>query len=140
MSYDKQNIFAKILRGEAPAVKVYEDSKTLAFMDLFPQARGHTLIIPKYECETILDCAPDMLNAAIALTQRIAKAVDKAIQPDGIMIAQMNRAAAGQSVPHLHFHVIPRYTGQILKTHFASGNKADEKELAEIAAKIKAAL
>jgi histidine triad (HIT) family protein len=140
MSYDRNNIFAKILRGEAPAVKVYEDSKTLSFMDLFPQARGHVLIIPKYECETILDCPPDMVSTVVQLTQRIAKAVDKAIQPDGIMIAQMNRAAAGQSVPHLHFHVIPRYTGQILKTHFASGNKADERELAEIAAKIKAAL
>jgi histidine triad (HIT) family protein len=140
MSYDKQNIFAKILRGEAPAVKVFEDSKTLAFMDLFPQSRGHTLIIPKYDCETILDCPQEMVSAAITLTQRIAKAVDKAIQPDGIMIAQMNRSAAGQSVPHLHFHVIPRYTGQMLKTHFAAGNKADEAALLEIAAKIKAAL
>ena len=140
MSYDSTNIFAKILRGEAPAVKVHEDTKTLAFMDLFPQSRGHTLVIPKHDTETMLDCPPDVLANLITMTQKIAKAVDKAIKPDGIMIAQFNRAPAGQSVPHLHFHVIPRYTGQMLKTHFASGNKADEKELAELAAKIKAAL
>jgi len=140
MSYDKNNIFAKILRGEAPAVKVHEDTKTLAFMDLFPQSKGHTLIIPKYEAETILDCPPDMLQTLILMTQRIAKAVDKAIKPDGLLIAQFNRPAAGQSVPHLHFHVMPRYTGQVLKTHFAAGNKADEKELQDFAAKIKAAL
>ena len=140
MSYDKNNIFAKILRGEAPAVKVHEDTKTMAFMDLFPQSRGHTLIIPKYETTMILDCPPDVLSTLILMTQRIAKAVDKAIAPDGIMVAQFNRAPAGQSVPHLHFHVIPRYTGQMLKTHFASGNKADEKELQELAARIKAAL
>jgi histidine triad (HIT) family protein len=140
MSYDKNNIFAKILRGETPAVKVHEDAKTLTFMDLFPQSRGHTLIIPKVEATTILDCPADALATLITMTQRVAKAIDAAIKPDGIMIAQFNRSAAGQSVPHLHFHVIPRYTGQVLKVHFASGNKADPGELEQLAAKIRAAL
>jgi histidine triad (HIT) family protein len=140
MSYDKNNVFARILRGELPAVKVYEDARTLTFMDLFPQSRGHTLVIPKTECVTLLDCPPDALATLVAMTQRVAKAVDAAIKPDGIMVAQFNRPGAGQSVPHLHFHIIPRYTGQVLKVHFAAGNKADEKELAEIAAKIKAAM
>jgi histidine triad (HIT) family protein len=140
MSYDKNNIFAKILRGELPAVKVYEDARTLSFMDLYPQSRGHTLVIPKVEATTLLDCPPDALSSLIAMTQRIAKAVDAAIRPDGIVVTQFNRPAAGQSVPHLHFHVIPRYTGQTLKVHFASGNKADAGELEQLAAKIKAAM
>ena len=140
MSYDKNNIFAKILRGELPAVKVHEDAQTLTFMDLFPQSRGHTLVIPKVECTMLLDCPPAVLGPLIAMTQRVAKAVDAAIKPDGIMIAQFNRPAAGQSVPHLHFHIIPRYTGQMLKVHFAAGNKADEKELEATAKQIRAAL
>ena len=140
MNYDKNNIFAKILRGELPAVKVHEDDKTLAFMDLFPQSRGHTLVIPKIEAVTLLDCPQAALSNLILATQRIAKAVDKALNPAGIQVAQLNRPGAGQSVPHVHFHIVPRYTGEVLKVHFAAGNKADEKQLAEIAAKIKAAL
>ena len=140
MSYDRNNIFAKILRGELPCVSVFEDEKTLAFMDLFPQATGHALVVPKCEAEDILDCPPDMLAPLIATTQRIAKAVDQVLKPDGIMVAQFNRAPAGQSVFHLHFHVIPRSAGQTLRGHFAPANKADEGELRELAAKIKAAL
>lgn len=140
MSYNRNNIFAKILRGEAPAVRIHEDPQTLSFMDLFPQSYGHALVIPKYETETILDCPPETLMPLIAMTQRIALAVDKALNPDGIMIAQFNRAPAGQSVPHLHFHIIPRYAQEGLKTHFSAGNKADESDLARLAGLIKAAL
>lgn len=140
MAYDQNNIFAKILRGEIPCVKVFEDTKTFSFMDLFPQSRGHTLIIPKYDAETIVDCPLDYLTATITTTQKLARAIEKSIKPDGLHVVQLNRSGAGQSVPHMHFHIIPRYTGQVLKVHFAQGNKADPKELGELAALIRGAL
>src|SRR5690242_20619819 len=111
MSYDPSNIFGRILRGEVPAFKIYEDDATLAFMDVMPQSDGHTLVIPKAAAENIFDLDPAMLGALIRSTQKVAKAVKKAFAPPGIMIAQLNGAGAGQSVFHVHFHVIPRYHG-----------------------------
>ena len=114
MSYDDDNIFAKILRGEAPACIVEEDAMTLTFMDLMPQSEGHTLIIPKESAQDILHVSPEALGHVIRQTQRVAKAVDEAFHPDGIMVAQLNRAPAGQTVFHLHFHVIPRWSGEAM--------------------------
>src|SRR3977135_2282351 len=105
MPYDPNNIFAKILRGEIPSVKVYEDDKTFAFMDVMPEAEGHILVIPKEGAENILDLSPGGLASRMAATQKVAKAVDKALAPDGILLKQYNRAAAGQSVFHVHFHI-----------------------------------
>lgn len=113
MAYDDGNIFAQILRGEAAAHVVDEDEHTLSFMDIMPQSDGHTLVIPKIGAEDLLDIAPDALAAVVVQTQRIAKAVDIAFKPAGIMIAQLNRAPAGQSVFHLHFHVIPRFAADM---------------------------
>ena len=109
--YDPNNIFAKILRGEIPCVKVYEDSDTLAFMDVMPESRGHVLVVPKEAAEDILDLSPGGMSAMMATVQKIAKAVDKALAPDGILLKQYNRAPAGQSIFHVHFHVLPRYEG-----------------------------
>jgi histidine triad (HIT) family protein len=138
MAYDPTNIFARILRGEIPSHTVYEDDQTLAFMDIMPQADGHTLIVPKAEGEAIFDLPPEALAATILTTQRIAQAVKKAFDPPGILVAQLNGAAAGQSVFHLHFHVVPRYAGTDLRLH--AGEMADPAVLAEHAARIRAAL
>src|SRR5512138_3349003 len=100
MAYDSNNIFARILRGEIPAHKVYEDDHTLAFMDVMPQADGHTLVIPKSAAENLFELPPDALAATILTTQRVARAVRKAFGAPGIMIAQLNGSAAGQSVFH----------------------------------------
>jgi histidine triad (HIT) family protein len=139
MSYDSNNIFAKILRGEASAHKVYEDDHTLAFMDITPQSTGHTLIIPKVEAENIYDIDEANLAHLIATTKRVAHAVRDALKPDGIMVGQFNGAPAGQTVFHLHFHVIPRYAGQPLKGH-GKAEMADQDELAAVAKRIKGAL
>src|SRR6185312_13103768 len=117
MPYDKDNIFAKILRGEIPCVKVFEDAKTLAFMDVMPEADGHVLVVPKEGAETILDLSPEGLAAMMATTQKVAKAVDRALAPDGILLKQYNRPAAGQSVFHVHFHIVPRWEGEALAPH-----------------------
>ena len=109
--YDPENIFAKILRGEIPCHKVYEDEHTLAFMDVMPQADCHTLVIPKTPAENILDLPPGALAATIVTTQRVARAVKRAFDAPGILIAQLNGSAAGQSVFHIHFHVVPRWDG-----------------------------
>ena len=138
MAYDKDNIFARIVRGEIPCHKVYEDADTLAFMDIMPQAEGHTLVVPKSAGEDIFSTSPDSLAAAIRTAQKVAGAVKKVFDPPGVMIAQLNGAAAGQSVFHLHFHVIPRRAGKDLKIHAAE--PADHKLLAEQAARIRAAL
>ena len=114
MSYDDDNIFAKILRGEAPAYIVEEDAMSLTFMDLMPQSEGHTLIIPKESAQDILHVSSEALGHVIRQTQRVAKAVDEAFHPDGVMVAQLNRAPAGQTVFHLHFHVIPRWSGEAM--------------------------
>ena len=138
MAYDPNNIFAKILRGEIPCVKVYEDDKTLAFMDVMPQAPGHTLVVPKEAAENILDLSPDGLAAMMATTQKIAKAMKKGLAPDGILLKQFNGAAAGQSVFHVHFHIVPRFEGVELAPH-AQG-MVDAQLLEPIAAKIRSAL
>ena len=110
MPYDSNNIFAKILSGEIPAVKVYEDDRTLAFMDVMPQADGHTLVISKENAENIFDLSPAGAAALMATTQKVAKAVKKGLNTPGIMIAQLNGTPAGQSVFHVHFHIIPQYS------------------------------
>jgi histidine triad (HIT) family protein len=136
--YDPNNIFAKIVRGEMPAAKVFEDADTLAFMDVFPQCKGHTLVIHKHAAaRNLLDIEPGPLQALILTVQRVTLAVRTALAPDGIMISQFNGAASGQTVYHLHFHIMPRWQGQALGRH-ASGGMADPKELAQIAAQIAA--
>ena len=117
MAYDPNNIFAKILRGEIPCVKVYEDDKTLAFMDVMPQSPGHTLVVPKEAAENILDLSAEGLAAMMATTQKVAKAVKKGLAPDGIVLTQFNGAAAGQTVFHVHFHIIPRHENDRLAPH-----------------------
>lgn len=138
MAYDPSNIFARILRGEIPCHKVYEDDDTIAFMDIMPQADGHTLIVPKAQGENIFELPEEALIAAIRTTQRIARAVQKAFDPPGMMIAQLNGAAAGQSVFHLHFHVVPRYKGKELL--LPAGERADPDTLAGHAERIRACL
>ena len=138
MAYDRNNVFAKILRGEIPSHKVYEDAQTLAFMDVMPQADGHTLVIPKVEAESLLDVPPEALAAAIVTTQRVAKAVKAAFAAPGVLVAQLNGSAAGQSVFHIHFHIVPRSAGLDLKLH--AREMADPAVLAAHAERIRAAL
>ena len=138
MAYDSNNIFAKILRGEIPAVKVYEDDKTLAFMDVMPQADGHTLVIPKEDAENIFDLSPAGAAALMATTQKIAKAVKKGLSAPGLMIAQLNGTPAGQSVFHVHFHIIPKSAGADFRLHAREMEKPEK--LRAMAEKIKAAL
>lgn len=138
--YDEANIFAKILRGELPAVKVYEDEHVLAFMDLFPQARGHTLVMPKgVKARNMLELEPDKVGPLMERVQRVAKAVAKTLNPDGIAIVQFNGAPAGQTVFHLHVHVIPRFEGAKLAGH-GHQNKADMADLEALAKQIAAAM
>lgn len=136
--YDPDNIFAKILRGEMPNVTVYEDDVALAFMDVFPQSEGHTLVIPKQvDARNFLDMPTEQLGPYMERVQTVARAVEQALTPDGLVVTQFNGAPAGQTVFHLHFHIIPRWTDKDLTGH-ASGNMADMSELAEIAEKIRA--
>lgn len=138
MTYDPGNIFAKILKGEIPSHRVYEDEHTLAFMDVMPQAPGHVLVIPKKGSRNLLDADPQVLANTIPVVQKVANAVKEAFDADGIFIAQFNEPAAGQTVFHLHFHVIPRHEGQGLKPH--SGKMEEGAVLAAHAEKIRAAL
>lgn len=138
MAYDSSNVFAKILRGEIPCVKVYEDDKTLAFMDVMPQAEGHVLVIPKEAAENIFDLSPEGAAAMMATAQKVAKAVKKGLNAPGIMLAQLNGPAAGQSVFHVHFHVIPRSAGVDMGLH--ARGMVDPKTLEPVAAKIRSAL
>jgi histidine triad (HIT) family protein len=138
MAYDRNNVFARIVRGEIPAHKVFEDEHTLAFMDVMPQADGHTLVIPKAEAENLFDLPAPALAATILTTQRVARAVQKAFAAPGILIAQLNGRAAGQSVFHLHFHVLPRHEGLDLRFH--ARDMADPALLAAHAEKVRAAL
>ena len=136
-TYDDGNIFAKILRGEAPSAKVYEDADIFAFMDVFPQARGHTLVIPKQsKGRNLLEVEPEVLARVIVGVQRVTKAVRDALNPDGIIVTQFNGAPAGQTVYHLHFHIIPRWEGQSLGRH--GGGMADPAELKTLAQQIAA--
>lgn len=137
-TYEDGNIFAKILRGEAPSVKVFEDGDVLAFMDVFPQSRGHTLVIPKQsKGRNILEVEPQVLAPLILGVQRVTKAVRAALNPDGIMVSQFNGAPAGQTVYHLHFHIIPRWDGVALGRH-GEGGMADVGELKALAEQIAA--
>lgn len=136
--YDPGNIFAKILRGEAPCARVFEDEDAFAFMDVFPQSRGHTLVIPKHsEARNLLEEDPARLAPLILAVQRVARAVRAALNPDGLVITQFNGAPAGQTVYHLHFHVIPRWDGVPLGRH-AAGGMADPGELGDLARQIAA--
>ncbi|UTW08675.1 HIT family protein [Pseudomonas benzenivorans] len=133
--YDPQNIFAQIIRGEAPCYKLYEDDEVLAFLDLFPQSPGHSLVIPKRAAaRNLLEIDPDSLGPLMRATQRLAKVLVEELQPDGVQVAQFNGAPAGQTVFHLHMHVIPRFAGQGLGIHAA--NKADPAELEALQARL----
>ena len=138
MAYDTRNIFARILRGEIPAHKIYEDEHTFSFMDVMPQSDGHALVVPKAPAENVFELAPEALSATILTTQRVARAVKKAFDPPGVMLVQLNGAGAGQSVFHIHFHIVPRYEGIDLRFH--AREMADPKVLAEHAARVRAAL
>ncbi|MCO8044232.1 HIT family protein [Acinetobacter bohemicus] len=137
MTYDDQNIFARILRGELPAIKVYEDDQVLAFMDIMPQADGHTLIIPKTPAITLLDLPAETAAYTIQIVQKIAKAIEKGLGVDGIVLMQLSGAAAGQTVPHVHFHLVPTSLHNLGKHAAQLGDQEKIKTLAE---KIKAAL
>jgi histidine triad (HIT) family protein len=137
-TFDSNNIFVRIMRGEIPAYKVYEDDRTFAFLDIMPRSEGHTLVIPKVGARNILDITPCALSDLIVKTQRVAVAAKTAMNADGLTIEQFSESAGGQLVFHLHFHVLPRFTGVALRPH--SSEVADEKVLACHAEAIRAAL
>ncbi len=137
MRYDPDNTFARILRGEIPATRVYEDDDTLAFMDIMPRAPGHMLVIPKRPARNLLDAAPEALGACILTAQKLAQAAQKALAADGITLQQFSEEAGGQEVFHLHFHVIPRFAGQRIGP---PGVMGDMEEIAANAERIRAAL
>ncbi|BCG80410.1 HIT family protein [Mesorhizobium sp. 113-3-3] len=136
--YDTSNIFAKILRGEIPSHRVYEDEAVVAFMDVMPQGPGHTLVVPKAPSRNLLDANPSTFGPLFAVVQKVALAVKKALDADGVTILQFNEPASGQTVYHLHVHVIPRFDGIPLKPH--SGTMEKPEVLAGNAEKIRAAL
>jgi len=138
MAYDTNNIFAKILRGEIPAVSVYEDDATLAFMDVMPQAPGHTLVIPKSPAENLFDLDIDVGKNVLRTTQLVARGVMIALNADGIMLSQFNGPAAGQTVFHFHMHIVPRFENVPLRRH--TGDMENPEVLEEQAKKIRAAL
>jgi histidine triad (HIT) family protein len=136
--YEDTNVFAKILRGEMPAHKVFEDDVAYAFMDIMPRADGHTLLIPKAPCRNLLDIAPADLSALMPRVQKVARAVKQAMQAEGLTLQQFNERAGGQIVFHLHFHILPRWNGVALRPHSGEMEKPDV--LAAHAEKIRAAL
>jgi histidine triad (HIT) family protein len=138
MSYDPQNVFAKILRGELPCHKVFEDDATLAFMDIMPRATGHSLVVPKTPARNIFDATPEQLAACMRTVGRIARASLGAFAAQGITIQQFNEPAGGQVVFHLHFHVIPRWDGVSLRPH--TGQMEKPEVLAANAEKLRKAL
>ncbi|ESY16172.1 MULTISPECIES: HIT family protein [unclassified Mesorhizobium] len=137
-AYDPSNIFAKILRGEIPSHRIYEDDAVVAFMDVMPQGPGHTLVVPKAPSRNLLDADPATLGRLFTRVQTVALAVKKAFGADGVTILQFNEPASGQTVYHLHVHVIPRFEGIALKPH--TGQMEKPEVLTENAAKIRAAL
>jgi histidine triad (HIT) family protein len=137
-NYDPQNIFAKILRGELPCHKVYEDDKVLAFLDIMPRAPGHTLVLPKAAARNMLDVEPGDLAAVAQVAQKVAKAAMKVFSADGITVQQFNEGAGGQVVFHLHMHVIPRKAGVAMKP--AASEKEKPEVLSDHAQKLAAAL
>lgn len=136
--YDNQNIFAKILRGEIPSTRVYEDDAVVAFMDVMPQGPGHTLVVPKAPSRNLLDADPVALGPLMAVVQKVARAVKTAFGADGVTIMQFNEPASGQTVFHLHVHVVPRFEGVPLKRH--TGEMESPEVLKAHAEKIRAAL
>ena len=136
-AYDDQNIFARLVRGEIPSARIYEDAQVLAFMDAFPQAKGHCLVISKTSrARNLLDVELEALNEIMAGVQKVARAVREALKPDGILISQFNGSAAGQTVFHLHVHIIPRFEGVPLGRH--GSGMADPQELDALAVQIAA--
>ena len=139
-TYDEANIFAKIIRGEMPAVKVLETDRVLAFMDVFPQSRGHVLVISKTsQARNLLEVEPQVLGELMDVVQTVTWAVRMALKPDGVMVSQFNGSASGQTVYHLHFHIIPRWDGEPLGRHGAGG-MADIEDLKATAGLITAQL
>jgi histidine triad (HIT) family protein len=138
MAYDINNIFARILRGELPSHRIYEDDATVAFMDVMPQATGHVLVLPKAASRNLLDADPAVFSPLFATVQKVARAAKEAFGADGVQISQFNEAASGQTVYHLHVHIIPRFEGVPLKPH--TGEMEKPEILAANAEKIRAAL
>jgi histidine triad (HIT) family protein len=136
--YDDNNIFAKIIRGEMPAFKVFEDERAVAFMDAMPQSEGHTLVLPKAKARNLFDIEPAVLAELIKTTQHVARGVQKAFSPGGMRIVQFNEATAGQTVFHIHSHIIPCYEGVPLKSH--NRDWADKTVLAQHAERVRQAL
>jgi histidine triad (HIT) family protein len=135
--YDENNIFARIIRGEIPSARIYEDDRTLAIMDAFPQARGHALVLHKSSrARNLLDAEPEALNDLIATVQKIAQASRAALNPDGLTVIQFNGSPAGQTIFHLHFHILPKWEGVAAAPH--GRGQADPAELAQLASKIAA--
>jgi histidine triad (HIT) family protein len=137
-AYDPNNIFAKILRGEIPSIKVYEDQDTVAIMDIMPQADGHVLVLPRASSRNLLDADPAVFKPLFETVQVVARAVQQAFGAEGVLVKQFNEEAAGQTVFHLHVHVVPRRTGEALRPH--GGKMADQALLAKHAEMIKRAL
>jgi histidine triad (HIT) family protein len=138
MAYDESNIFAKILRGEIPCHKLYEDADTLAFLDIMPRSEGHALVITKEKARDLFDIRPEALAKLMAVVQKLAPQIRDALRADGVLIQQFNGRAAGQTVFHLHVHIVPCKTGQPLKPH--AGIMEDQAKLAATAEKIRKAL
>ncbi len=137
-AYDTNNIFAKILRGEIPSHRVYEDEAVVAFMDVMPQGPGHTLVVPKASSRNLLDADPSTLGPLFTVVQKVAIAVKQALGADGVTVMQFNEPASGQTVYHLHVHVIPRFDGIPLKPH--TGEMEKPEILAENADRIRKVL
>ena len=138
MAYDANNIFARMVRGEIPCIKVYEDAETLAFMDIMPQSDGHTLVIPKLAGENLFDSPPGAVLAAMRTTQRVARAVARAFDAPGMIITQFNGPVSGQTVFHLHFHIIPAYASGTRRAH--ARERVEGAVLESQAVRIRAAL
>jgi histidine triad (HIT) family protein len=138
IAYDDSNIFAKILRGEIPSHRVYEDAATIAFMDVMPQAPGHLLVVPKAPSRNLLDAKPETLASLMPVVQLVARAVTETFNADGVTILQFNEPAGGQTVIHLHIHVIPRFDGVALEPH--SGGMETPEVLADHASRIGATI
>ncbi|UVE18902.1 HIT family protein [Pseudomonas sp. LS44] len=130
-TYDPQNIFALIVKGDAPCFKLYEDDEVLAFLDAFPQSYGHTLVIPKHSAaRNILEVDADTLCKVMRVVQKLTAVIVEELQPEGVQVAQFNGAPAGQTVFHIHVHIVPRFAGEKLGVHAA--NKADPEALKEL--------
>ena len=135
MAYDENNVFAKVLRGEIPCHKIYEDEDTLAFLDIMPRTDGHALVVTKEKARDLFDVRPEALAKLMAVVQKLAPKIKDAVGAEGVLIQQFNGAAAGQTVFHLHVHILPRQEGEALKSH--AGKMADPAALAATAEKIR---